>query len=57
MYQLAAELENGVPILNHIIMMAAETVRGDRAPVSGNGGMKYSDVHTGVFWFRFIILF
>ena len=32
-YQLVAQLENGLPILIHMTMMAAETPRGERAPV------------------------
>ena len=33
MYQLVAQLGNGLPFLIHMRMMAHETVRGERAPV------------------------
>ena len=33
MYQLVAQLSNGIPILIHMRMQAVETARGERAPV------------------------
>ena len=33
MYQLVAQLGNGLPILIHMRMLALDTVRGERGPV------------------------
>ena len=33
MYEIVAQLGNGLPILIHMRMLAVETVRGERTPV------------------------
>ena len=49
MYQLVPELENGLPILIHMGMMAVETVHGERAPVN-DIIREYCDIYNGVYW-------